>query len=480
MNILSKLVKKYKNIPPPVKASFWFMAMSIIQKGIQFLVTPIYTRILTTDEYGYYSVFMSWTGIVTIFATLTLNGGCFNNGMLKYETDQRRYISSMQGLGNAATIVVFSIIFIFIKPITKFTGMPVLLIFGMFILLMFNPAFLYWTSYQRYNYSYRMLVISTLAAALATPIIGVYLAMHISNRKYAVITAYLIVNTIVGVIFYIVNLVKGKGLYNKKYWLFALKFNVPLIPHYLSSIVLGQADRIMIERMVGESEAGIYSLSYSVSMMLGIVITALNSSYVPWTYKKMKSKEYQVIGTYSNYILIILGVFMMSGCLIAPELIRFLGTKEYMEAKWIIAPVMMGSYFTMLYSLFANIEFYFEKNIAIMIASVIAAIANIILNLIFIHFYGYIAAGYTTMACYMLLSIMHYFSMKRTLRDEKISNPYNMRFILIFSCGLTILSLLIMILYQTIIIRYCVVVGICIISFAFRKKIFAIFRTMKK
>ena len=52
-------------------------------------------------------------------------------------------------------------------------------------------------------------------------------------------------------------MVKGKAFYIRDYWRFALAFNIPLIPHYLSSQILNQADRIMIGNMIGKGEAAI-------------------------------------------------------------------------------------------------------------------------------------------------------------------------------------------------------------------------------
>ena len=55
-----------------------------------------------------------------------------------------------------------------------------------------------------------------------------------------------------------------------------------------------------------------------------------------------------------------------------------------------------------------------------MAASMAAAGANVVLNFIFIRLFGYIAAGYTTLACYMLYSVGHYIVSKRILVNEGI------------------------------------------------------------
>lgn len=237
---------------------------------------------------------------------------------------------------------------------------------------------------------------------------------YYSRKKYAVILGTIVTQIVWGGIFYIKTLIEGKGLYKKEYWVFALKFNIPLIPHYLSFIILGQSDRVMIKLFCGTDAVGIYSLSYTVSLMLSIVVNAITSTFAPWTYQKLKKKDANSVKKCTNMVLIMLAAMVILCVLIAPELIKILGTEEYLQAMWIIPPVMLSCFFTMVYSLFANIEFYYEKSIYVMTASVIAAIANIILNAIFIPIYGYIAAGYTTLVCYILLALIHYLFMKKS------------------------------------------------------------------
>lgn len=473
------LLKQYKKIPIQIKAAAWFAAMSVLQKGIQFLVTPIYTRLLTTEEYGYYSIYTSWSSILLVIATLNLHCGVFNNGMLKYADDRRRYISSMQGLGNITTILVFSILFLFRDLMAQWSGLDISILFGMFLVMMFNPSFSYWSQYQRYIYAYRTLSCVTLISAILIPAISVTLVWGLPERKYAVILGNVIVQTAIGLIYYVFNLLKGKKLYVKKYWLFALKFNIPLIPHYLSSIVLGQADRIMINYYFGESAVGIYSLTYSISLLLNVFVNAINSTFVPWTYQSMSKKDYKRIGQLANYVLMLLGGITICGILLAPEMIAFLGTEEYMQAQWIVAPVMLSGYFTMLYSFFANVEFYYEKSVGVMLASVVAAVSNVILNAIFIPMFGFIAAGYTTMVSYILLALMHYVLMKRVCKDQSLPSIYNIKFIVSFSIGMSLVSLLLMATYNFALIRYTIIVLVLVTAVVLRNKIITLLKMLK-
>ena len=54
---MRKILEKYKGLEIPAKATIWFTISNILQKGILFLAVPIYTRLMTTSEYGIYSVF---------------------------------------------------------------------------------------------------------------------------------------------------------------------------------------------------------------------------------------------------------------------------------------------------------------------------------------------------------------------------------------------------------------------------------------
>ena len=98
MNIINKYINKYKELSVQVKATLWFLVCSFMQKGISTITTPIFTRLMTTDEYGQYSVFNSWLGILQVVMTLNIASGAYTQGLVKFESQREEYASSMQGL----------------------------------------------------------------------------------------------------------------------------------------------------------------------------------------------------------------------------------------------------------------------------------------------------------------------------------------------------------------------------------------------
>ena len=107
--MLGKGWMRVKQLSPAVKASLCFAVFSMLQKGISLITVPLFTRLLTTEQYGQFTLYQSWLSLVTIFATLYLYYGVFNNGMTKYKQDRQRCIAAMQGLSTVATLVVFAV-----------------------------------------------------------------------------------------------------------------------------------------------------------------------------------------------------------------------------------------------------------------------------------------------------------------------------------------------------------------------------------
>ncbi|MCD8097561.1 MAG: oligosaccharide flippase family protein, partial [Lachnospiraceae bacterium] len=82
--MIKKGIEKYKSLSQEVKASFWFLVCGFLQRGISLITTPIFSRVLSTAEYGDFSVFNTWTNVISIFATLNLASGGYTRGLIKY------------------------------------------------------------------------------------------------------------------------------------------------------------------------------------------------------------------------------------------------------------------------------------------------------------------------------------------------------------------------------------------------------------
>ena len=96
--MFKSFVYRYKSSSKVIKAGIWFTICNFLQKAVSFITIPIFTRLLTTYEYGQYSVYLSWHNIFTIFATLNLSYYVFNKGLVKYDDNKNIFVISIQSL----------------------------------------------------------------------------------------------------------------------------------------------------------------------------------------------------------------------------------------------------------------------------------------------------------------------------------------------------------------------------------------------
>lgn len=479
--MIKKLVDKYNQIPMTVKASFWFLICGFVQRGISMITTPIFSRLLSTGEYGDFSVYQTWYNIIIIFASLNLASGVYMRGLVKYEEDKDRFTGSLQCLYMLTTAICFTIYLLFQPKWNAFFGLDSSFVYAMFIDILAATAYHFWSTQQRVDYKYRNLVIMTVLNAVLRPAVGVVMILLLPDYKLeARIFSMVAVDAITFGPFFFGIFRKGIKVFTTKYWKYALAFNLPLVPHYLSQIVLNQSDRVMIKSLQGSDAAGIYSLAYSVASLMTILNTSVINTLTPWMYKKMKEKEYKQIGSNTIPILLLIAFANFVLVAFAPEVVAIMAPKSYYDAIWVIPPVAVSTYFIFMYSLFSRFEFYFERTRFMMIASVLGACANLVLNYIFIPVYGYYAAGYTTLFCYMLYCIGHYLLMRRIhhkLMDH--AKVYDTRLILGITAIFMLLCAVTMSLYRLMIARFILFAVICTIFFVKRREFIALLKMMR-
>ncbi len=478
---ISALLNKYKAISEPVKASLWYTVCNVLNKGIALLSTPIFTRILTEEQYGTFSIFYSWYNIIYIFTSLNIFMGAFNKGLVANEDDRDRLTSSFLGL---TTTITLSWAFIYLLAPGFFNSVFDLttpLMIAMFVELLTAPALELWATRERFDYKYKKYVIISLVRNLLAVSLGVAAVLLTDTYKLeARVFTDVLAKSIFSLAFFILLFRKGKCFFDKQYWKYALAFNIPLIPHYLSNFVLNQSDRIMIGKMVGEAEAAFYSVAYTISTVVMFVVTAINNSLTPYIYKKIHAKRSGDIKSNINPIIIGMAVLNILIMIFAPEIITVFAGKNYSDAIYVIPPVAASVFFIFLYSLFSTVEYYHQKTSRIALATVVAAVINIVLNYFGIKAFGYYAAGYTTLISYIILSVVHYVFYRMVIKEEGDKRMFDEKCIVITSAVVLLITIVTALTYEYIFVRYSFLLIVLVLSIIFRKRLISTLKSITK
>lgn len=437
---------------------------------------------MTTEQYGQFSVYSSWLQVIAIFTTLRLNSAVFNKGMSKYKNDRDSYTATMQTVTLFSTLMCFLIYFVFRHQINKLTELPTFIMVAMFADLLFIPAIDYWTVKKRYEYLYVPVVVRTLMMAGVNAILGIIIVWIMPEKGYARIISCVAVDAFFGIWLFVYNYKRSNTKLKIEYAIFAIRFNAPLLVHYISQYILDQFDRIMVQKMVGIAAAGVYSVSYGVGLLLRIITTSVNNALVPWQYEKLEKKNYKELDDVMFSVFCIVAACSMILSCLAPEAMHLLAGEAYYEGVYVIPPVALGLFFSFMYTLYANIEFYYEKTKFSMYISFGGAVLNIILNYIGIKFFGYIAAAYTTLICYSLFAIGHYVYTISCIKkiNDKQCYTFKVKRLIGLSVSALAFCVIFTCLYDFIVARYGIIFMICLVLLGQRKRIRKILLSIKR
>lgn len=434
-------------------------------KGMSVLTLPIFTRMLTTSDYGIYNSFSAYSGFLLIIMGFAIHSS-YRNAKLKYslEEEYQEYISS--------TMILLIISFIIWIVLGVFGGEYMVNLLGInkktiLILIVYSFSLAVITCFNSYAsifYKYQAFLLIAGINAVGSILLSIlFIKKFYKNQAYmgrVLGTAIPSILIAIFIIIYFIKIAKPKinQIVSKLAW--GIKYSLPIIPHGVSQLILSQFDRVMILKMIGSSSAGIYSFAYNIFSIIVVTTTSLDNVWSTWFYEKMHNNDIASIKKYSSLYVVGVLIYSILIMLLSPELIRILGTKEYSDAVYTVIPLVTGGFFSFMYTLPATVEYFYEKTKYIMLGTVISGIINVVLNLIFIVRYGYIAAAYTTMVTYIIYFLLHYIIASKISKDKLFSTK-----VLVFvSITIIVMNFITIILINHSLIRYMIasIIIICL------------------
>lgn len=479
---MKKVVKKYELLNDEFKASIWYTISNILQKAAPWLIMIILTHMVSSTEYGMYSIYMSWVEIVEILVTLRIYSNGFVAGLVRNSERKDDYTSTIEKTSIIMVTVWVIIVIALRKYICNWISLDEKLIVFMILSFYGTVSFGIWISRQRVENKYKKILLATFFYSILGPVSGALsVFLNLENKITYVVAIRTIIQLIISIPFFYSN-IRGKlKVFDKYFAIDAIKYNLPLIPYYLSMVLLNSSDKIMIQKIYSYEEAALYSVAYSISMMIFIVSGALNLSIQPWLFKQLKNKETIKKTSFLKISTILVSVCCLLVIIIAPELITIIGGKEYLNASWVMPPLILSVLVMFIYQQFVNVLFYYKKTNIILFVSILAATLNIILNSIAIPIYGFIVAGYTTWFSYIIVMLLYCTFMKKICFKNRISieKIFDIKFQFLVLTIMTFLFIAITLLYKTIFARYAILTITLFILLAKKKYIIEVLRRLK-
>lgn len=410
------------------KAGIFYIACQLFVRGITFLMTPVFTRLLSQEQYNQYKIFESWLLIFAPVMSLCLwrSVEC-----AKYDVKEKfnEYVSSVQTLSYLSISVFFVIFLIFRRQAEALCSMNDFMLIIAFLYTYAHTSIFYMQRREKQMMRYRASTTLTAATVIPATLLSVLLVVlgrqlgHEEDLMQLRIAGYYIPMIIGGFTVAILMAVQGKKLVDFSYWSYALRFSLPLIPEVLSIQIMNQADKLMVTNMTGDIPGSIFAVATTVSYIIWILEDSVWNAWLPWMYEKISRGEEGEIRSSWSTLMHAFGVISWGLVLFAPEIIRILGGKKYADAIWLIAPMVTGTLFRFYSYSYTAIQNFHKKTKFVAISTVSVMFLNVFLNYIGIRFADYQAAAYTTAFSYMVLMIMQAFMEKHLTGTQIIPLP---------------------------------------------------------
>lgn len=402
-----------------VKNTFIITIGKVCTQLVSFLLLPLYTTVLSTEEYGVVDLMNTIVSILLPIVTFQIDQALFRDLIeTRNDEDAKSEIISSGVITVFFQCIVYLFIFAAISPVIN----------------------------NQYKYYLASNVISNV-------ILSVFLQISRGlgdNTKYAIASFFSASFTIVfNVLFLVVAKLGANGMLlatltgqmiASLYLFFALKlykyihlkqyskkiirrlwsYSIPLIPNAISWWVIDASDRVIVSSVLGVDQNGILAASLKFASLL----TSMNYIFtLSWTESISVAINDSDIEIYFNKMInMILGIFIslsigMISCV--PFVYNILINSKYTDGYGLVPISILATLFNVVVGLISVVYVAKRNTKAIAQTSFLAAIINILVHLLLIHYLGLYAAvisslvAFFTMAVYRIIDInKKYFSIK--------------------------------------------------------------------
>ncbi len=446
---------KINELRLPVRASLAQGASNAFIKLLSFVFTGIFTRLILPNQYGTYSLYVSYLSIFTVILTLEMHGTVLYRALQRFGNTP-----SVLSYSYSLFVILFIIISLPLFFILRLSSLPQVLIPVLILQIFFDTTVTFFLSKYRYAYSFKVYVSVNIAISLLTYLLSFAFIILFGEGEMGRMYGMLFALLPFGLFFLVKIFNDGKGVYKKELWRYLFLASLPMTVHHISLALLSGADKVIIESTLGRVPLAKYSLMYSAGVLLSFFTNAINSVFSPWVLRKIRAGQHKSIIEVSNKLCLFIGMLTLIFLSLAPEVISILAPNEYRDALFAMYPIALSVLPMFLTTILVISETFYEKRLISIISSPIAAALNIVLNILTLRRFGIMAAALITFISYLALFLLHAIS----LRAYKITLTLSIKRALLYIAAFSLASALIAFLSVSLLARILVIFAIIMLA----------------
>ena len=428
-------MNKYKKL---VSNTLIFAAGTFISKVLVILLMPLYTSILSTEQYGVSDLL---TQTAKLIIPLACVGVC--EGIFRFAIDAE----DKKGVFSTTLCVIFagSALTLALSPLLSLIGSfegYVWLIPAYVICANLHSACAQYVRARGDTVTFAVQGIGNTALAIIYNILFlVVFDMGVVGYVLSVILADL---TVTLGLFISAKLWRDFSVraFDKKHLGELLRFSIPYIPTTMLWLVTSASDRFVVTYYCGEAANGLYSAAHKIPTLLtlvcGVFIEAWQISAVSDGGEKKDIEDF-FAKVYSNYLSIMVAgaAFIILGSKIFTRIL--LADSYYFS--WEYIPILsLATMFSALVSFMGSVYFLEKKSVSSMLTALSGALINVVLNFVMVPSHGAMGAALATMISYAAVYVIRVVDTKQYVRFKTHGLRLALNTALLFAEALVLLS----------------------------------------
>ena len=405
---------------------------SIIGRLLNYLLVPIYVRVFTPAEYGVVAEMYAYVGLLIVILTYGLETGFFK--FAKDDSLQTEKVYSTTLISIFTTSILFvGLIVLFNQNIANLIEYPnhpeYVLWFGIVIAAdaFTSIPFAY---LRQKNKALKFATIKLINIGLNISLVLFFIKLlPYLDKNYNFEFVKLIYNKEIGVGYiFIANLISSLATlvllvgdipfkhlsFDKRLFKTILIFSLPLMLSGLAGIMNETIDRVLLKHYLPGNldeimaQIGIYSANYKIAVLMTMFIQMFRYAAEPFFFSNQKDKSSNKLYADVMKYFIIFGLIIFLGVNLYINIVKHFISPGYYEGLRIVPIVLAANLFVGInYNLSIWYKFTSKTAYAIYLNG-FGAIITVILNIIFIPIFGYIASAWATFACYLSIMLLSY------------------------------------------------------------------------
>jgi O-antigen/teichoic acid export membrane protein len=456
------------------KNVFTIAIASFSSKILSFLLVPLYTTFLSTEEYGIIDIiFTSVSLLLPIFSMIIFEA------MLRFALDNgtdKETIFTNGIIINLIGAIFFLLVSFPITSILSISDFYVYFIFYFLSVILYDSLSYFSRGINKVkNYAIAGVINTILIISLNIFFLIVF-KLGIKGYLLSYIIATIISSSYLFCVLKLHQFFKIKK-FDKILLKQMMQYSLPMIPNSITWWVNTSLDKFVILFVLGQAATGLYAIGYKIPSLITLIVSVFNSAWLLSSVENFgsnESKNYykEIFSKYSSFLIVITTLIIFSAKFSASVLYR-----GNFYSAWVYVPSLAISVFYHGFAtFFGSIFTAIKKTKHLFYSTLIGAIVNVILNIILIPLYGSLIAAVTTALSYFIIFLYRFYVGRKYFEFDIKKISLLIQCILVFilafivtidfdySLILTVPIFLIIVLFNINYIRYIIKTGLTIIK----------------